>query len=213
MGIGRAPLAPLAAVAALLVGAPPALAQLASSVSIGVACSVTAPTSEEAGTDLGPSFVLRLRGGPGFGPYLGFNWFTSPVDTPVGGQRVRLGDVSVRPLLLGVGYGRPLSRRLKWTASLGMGIAFVHARGTGALKDALAQAGVTGVGVKSSDTFAWRVGTGLWVDLSRSVGLNVSIGYLGVQPEITITSSAGDLRRRLDLGSVVTSVGVAYGVF
>jgi outer membrane protein W len=213
MGVGGILRTSLAAVAALLLAAPPAPAQSASSVSVGLGLSVTTPTSADAGTDVGPSFVLRLRGGRGFGPYIGFNWFTTPVRTGVAGQRVHLGDVSVRPLLLGATYGHPLSRRLKLTASAGIGIAFAHARGTGDLKNAYAALGITGVGVKASDAFAWRLGTGVWIDLSRSVGMNLSIGYLGVQPEITITSGAGDHRRRLDLGSVVTSVGFTYGIF
>jgi hypothetical protein len=199
--------------AALLIAVPSAFAQEASSVSIGLACSFTMPTNPAAGSDAGPALLLRLRGDHGFGPSLALNWFTTPLRTEVGGQQVELGKVSVRPLLFGVGYGHHLSRRLKWNVSAAAGIAFAHARGTGTLKEAFERLGVEQVGVRVPDSFAWRVGAGLWVDLGARVGMRVSVGYLGVQPEITITSSAGDRRRPVDLGSIVTSVGFTYGVF
>ena len=163
--------------------------------------------------DAGPAFLIRLRSDHGFGPSFALNWFTTRLHTDAGGRRVELGKVSIKPLLFGVGYGRHLSRRLKWYATAGAGIAFANARDTGSLKEALERLGAGPVGVKVSDSFAWRVGGGLWIDLSARVGMLVSVGYLGVQPEITITTGVGDRRQSVDLGSVVTSVGFTYGIF
>jgi hypothetical protein len=199
--------------AALLIAAPSAFAQEASSVSIGLACSFTMPTNPAAGNDAGPSVLLRLRGDRGFGPSLALNWFTTPLRTEVGGQQVELGKLSVRPLLFGVGYGHHLSRRLKWNVSAAAGIAFAHARATGTLKEAFERLGLGQVGVRVPDSFAWRVGTGLWIDLSARFGMVVSVGYLAVQPEITVTTSTGDRRHPVDLDSIVTSVGFTYGIF
>jgi hypothetical protein len=200
-------------VAALLITAPPILAQAASSVSVGAGLSVTTPTNEAAGTDVGAGFVIRLRGGNGFGPSIGMSWFTTPVFTDVGGQQVELGRLSVRPLMFGVGYSRGVSRRLEWGASLAAGVAFGHVRRTALLKAAFGRLGIGQVGAKMDDTFAWRVNTGLWIDLGNRFGLNLSVGYLGVQPGVTITTDAGDTRRTIDLDSVITSVGFTYGIF
>lgn len=213
MGRVRGVSAFLVTAATLLVAAPPALAQADAYLSIGAGVSVTSPTNESAGTDIGPGFVIRLRGAQGIGPSIGMSWFTTPVRLDVAGQPVELGRVSVRPLMLGVGYSHDLSRRLVLNASLAAGIAFGHARGTGALKEALARQGVGRVGVRVADSFAWRANAGIWIDLGQDFGLNLSLGYLGVQPGITITSDAGDIRRRIDLGSIVTSVGFTYGIF
>jgi hypothetical protein len=213
MGVGRPFLASLAAVAALLWAAPPASAQEASSVSLGVGVSVTTPTNDAAGTDVGPGVVIRLSGSDGFGPTIGLSWFTTPLHTDVDGERVELGNVSVRPLMFGVGYTREISRRLSWHASLAAGIAFANARGTGALKGAFERLGVGQVGVQVSDTFAWRTGAGLWVDLGPRFGMSLSLAYLAVRPEITITTGVGDRRHSVDLASIVTSVGFTYGIF
>jgi hypothetical protein len=174
---------------------------------------VTVPTSPEAGTDIGPSVVIRLRGSEGFGPSFALNWFTTPLQTEVGGREVELGKVSVRPLLFGVGYSRRITYRSRLLASIGAGVAFAHARDTGTLKQAFDQLGLGPVGVKVSNSFAWRATGGLWVDLGRRFGLIVSLGYLGVQPEITITAPGADIRYPIDLGSVVTSVGFTFGIF
>ena len=174
---------------------------------------MTAPTNPAAGVDAGPGFVIRLRGDEGFGPSFGLQWFSTPVKTTAAGRPTELGTVYVRPLLFGIWYGHHLNARLKWFASAGAGPAFCHARGTAELKQAFEQLGLGPAGVKVSDPFAWRVNAGLWMDLGPRFGIIVSLGYLGVRPEISITTNAGDTRYRIDLGSIVTSVGFTYGIF
>jgi len=213
MGVRRTLFVLFVASAGALAAAPPVVAQGAATVSVGLACSVTMPTSPDAGTDVGPSVVIRLRGGEGFGPSFALNWFTTPLRTEVGGQEVELGRVSVRPLLFGVGYSRHITYRLRWHTSIGAGVAFAHARGTGTLKGAFERLGLGPVGVKVSNSFAWRATAGLWIDLGPRLGMTVSLGYLGVRPEITITARDADIRYPVDLGSIVTSVGFTFGIF
>lgn len=214
MTLGRPLFAFVTALAALLLAAPPARAQADSSVSLGIGFSVTTPTNDAAGTDVGPGFVIRLRSGRGgFGPTIGMSWFNTPVHTDVRGEQVELGSVSIRPLMFGAGYRHELSRRLNWNSALAVGIAFGHARGTSALKEAFERLGLGPAGVKVANSFAWRVSTGLWIDLGPRFGMVVSVGYLGVQPDITITTATGNMRRSIDLSSVVTSAGITYGIF
>jgi hypothetical protein len=200
--------------AALLIAAPPAVAQEASAVSLGLSWSVTAPTSPSADADVGPGVLLRLRGSQGIGPSVAFNWFSTPVRTTVDGKPAYLGRVRLRPLMAGIGYSRQLGRKLKWSATADAGIAFARARATGGLEQAYAERlGVGQVTVAAHDAFAWRVNGSLWMDLGPRYGLVVSLGYLGVRPEIAVVTSAGTTRGRVDVGSVVTSVGFAYGIF
>jgi outer membrane protein W len=200
-------------VAALLLAVPPtAFAQEASSVSLGLGITVTTPRNDAAATDIGAGIAIRLRG-RGMSPSIGMSWFTTRVHTDVAGQQVEMGRIAVRPLMVSVGYSREMSRLLSWYTSLAGGIALGHVRETGALKQAYARLGVGQVGVKMADAFAWRVNTGVWFDLGNDFGLNFSVGYLGVQPGITITTDAGATRRSVDLGSVVTSIGFTYGIF
>jgi hypothetical protein len=208
-GFGRT----LLVLASLLSLSPPVLAQTDAAASLGLALSIKSPTSRSADADVGPALVLRLKGEEGVGPSIGFNWFATRVTTTVDGREVALGRLNVKPVMLGAAYGRQLLPRIRADVSVEGGIAFTNVRGTGALRDAYAQAGVTNVGVSVSNPFAWRAQLTGWFDISSRYAITASIGYLGVRPTVTIDSSAGQRRETLGLGSIVTSVGFAYGIF
>ena len=65
------------------------------------------PTIRAARLSLGSgSFgpVLRLRTGPGFGPTIGFDWFSIFVDMQAGDRKVYVGEMRVRPVMGGIAY-------------------------------------------------------------------------------------------------------------
>lgn len=200
-------------VAALLAAAPLAHAQSEATVSLGVGFAVTSPTNDAAERDAHPILLLRLRGEPGVGPTVGFGWFASSVRTAIGGNETFLGKVRVRPVMAGASYSRQRGR-LSAGVSLEAGYAFAHVSDTGAARrEYLRQPGVTDVAISVSDAPAWRASASVWFDLGARYGLVASVGYLGVRPTVTTRSNLATTRERLNLGSVVTSVGIAYGLF
>jgi hypothetical protein len=205
-------LLPLATVAALLAMAPPLLAQERAPVSLGIGVSVVSPTSDAAQRNVKPALLLRLQGTGTVGPSIAFSWFSSAVRTAVGGDDTDLGKIVVRPVMAGVALARR-SGRVTFTTSLESGYAFVQIRDTGAAKRAYERLGAAGVGIRASGTLAWRTMLSAWYDISDRHGVVASVGYLGVRPEVTTSSSLGESSRRVNLGSVVVTVGVSYALF
>ena len=198
---------------ALLAAAPPAEGQTDSSIALGLSFGVTDPLDGQADTSARPGILLRLRGSAGLGSTIGFHWFSSAVRNTIAGQEVPLGRVTVRPVMFGPEYVWE-SGRLSVAASLQAGVAFTKIRDTGRAKQAYeGGAGLTGVGLGVSNAFAWCPNLSAWVDLGPRFAVMASLGYLGVRPTLTTTSSAGTMREKLDLGSVVTSVGIVYALF
>lgn len=199
--------------AALLAAAPPARAQSDASVALGLSFAVTNPADASAETASRPRLLLRLRTPPGLGSTIGFNWFSSAVRTTIGGQETDLGRIGVRPVMVGPAYTVEHGR-VTAVFSLQAGYAFTNIRDTGSAKREYQKLlGPGPVGIKAENAFAWCPNASLWLDLSSRYGLMVSVGYLGVRPTIATTSSLGTVKKTVDLGSIVTSVGIAYAIF
>lgn len=52
-----------------------------------------------------------------------------------------------------------------------------------------------------------------WVDLSRKVGLNISLGYMIARPDVTVSSSLGRDTRAIRADVLMFKVGAVYSVF
>jgi len=205
---------PLFLAAALFVGAaPPALAQTDSSIALGLSFAVTTPTNPDAESNSRPGLLLRLRNSPGLGSAVGFQWFTSAVRTTIAGEETYLGRISVRPVMAGPEYIWERGR-VSASVSLQAGYAFTNIRDTGRAKQVYESGlGVSGVGIGASNAFAWCPNVSLWFDLNPRYAVMASVGYLGIRPTVTTTSSGGTTRERVNLGSVVTSIGIVYAIF
>lgn len=212
LNTSRPPRRVLFAVALLLFAARSASAQSAASVSLGLSFSMTAPTNAQAQNDFGPGLILHFRPHEGPGAGIGFNWFSANVRGRVDGQDVWLGRVTVRPIMAGASWTWQRGRFAP-ALSLQAGYAFVNIRDTGEAKRAYLQLGARRPGLSASNALAWCSSASVWIDLGPRYGLVASIGYEGVQPTLTTTSSLGTRRQKVNLGSVVTTVGFAYGIF
>lgn len=200
--------------AALPLAAPPALAQSDSSVALGLAFAVTSPTNTAAADHVRPALLLRLRGSSGLGPSVGFHWFATNVRTTIAGRQAYLGKVSIRPVMFGATFSRHFSR-MAAGVSLQAGYAFTKVRNTGEARQEYARVfGSEHVGMHASNAFAWSTGFSTWFELGARCGLLASVGYVGVRPTVHVTAGdAGATRQRLNLGSVVTTFGLVFGVF
>jgi hypothetical protein len=190
-----------------------ACAQSATKVGLGLSFTRVAPTSDDATPSIGPGVLLRLRTERGVGPAVGLSWFSSTVGATIDGQATDLGRIDVRPVMVGVRCTRPVGT-VYADVALEAGYAFTSVRGTGLATRAYTERlGARDVSVTVSNAFAWKGSLSVWHELGRRWGVMASVGYLGVGPAVTTTSSLGSDRRKVNLGSVVTSVGITYGVF
>ena len=70
-----------------------------------------------------------------------------------------------------------------------------------------------GRAIAVTNSFAWRPGAWVWYDIFPRVGLNVFGGYLFTRPELTFADDESISSRRVNAGTAILSVGVAYWVF
>ena len=144
---------------------------------------------------------------------MGLSWFSTVVETTIADREETLGRLNVRPVLFGASYGRQFSR-FKWDVSLAGGYAFANIRDTGRAKRAYASAlGTSNVGLRASGALAWRANLSFWREIGQRWGVLTSVGYLGVRPRVSTRTSAGTFSERVNAGSIVTTVGLTYGIF
>ncbi len=173
-------------------------------VGLGGSVRLTRPseTTLERTLVVGP--LLRLRPRNGLGPTVAFNWTNTGIETGPGG-RPGLAAIGLRPVMGGVELGSVRGRF--WAgASVVAGYSFNK------LNVDTARVG-PGRAIAVGNSFVWRPGAAVWIDVTRRIGINVFGGYLFTSPKVTFASDTSIATERVDAGSVVVSVGVAYWIF
>ena len=173
-------------------------------VGLGASVRVTRPSEATLGGALAVGPLLRLRPRNGMGPAIAFNWTNTEIETgPTG--RPGLAAIQLRPVMAGVEYGVVRGR-------LAVGASAVGGYSFNRLGVDTARAG-PGRAIAVGNGFVWRPGAVLWADVTPRVGVNVFGGYLFARPKVTFASDASIATERVNAGSVVVSVGVAYWIF
>ena len=153
------------------------------------------------GLTLGP--LVKLGSGRGFGPAVGFDWFSASVEST--GSSPNTARIRVKPIMAGVGYtlaGDSVSAAF----SVVGGYAF------NSLKEVEPDASL-GLPLDIGNSVVWRPGVSIWVDTSRRTALNVSIGYVFTRLRLTALDD-GRLRERTQRGdALLVRAGVVYRLF
>ena len=173
-------------------------------VGLGASVRVSRPSEAALGRALAVGPLLRLRPRNGLGPAVAFNWTNAEIESGPGG-RPGLAAMRLRPVMGGVAFGAARGR--VWAgASVVAGYSFNR------LRVDTARAG-PGRAVAVGNSFVWRSGAAVWVDVTRRIGINAFGGYLFTSPELTFADDASVVTERLRANSAVASVGVAYWIF
>ncbi|MGE3274616.1 MAG: BON domain-containing protein [Vicinamibacterales bacterium] len=147
--------------------------------------------------------LVRLGSGEGLGPAIAFDWFRTTVQASPSGDAAS--DVSVRPLMAGLGY--TLSRgRFSVSPSLVAGYSF-----NGLTVPTDGRAGRLAVGVDNG--FVWRPGVSVWIDTSRRTAVNVSLGRVMTALDLTFVEGGRLSARTVDADTTVVHVGLVYKLF
>ena len=147
----------------------------------------------------------------GWGPSFGLNWFTGDIDVQVDGVRTTIGEVKVRPVMVGIGYTLD-GGRARTTVSLVGGYAFTRARVTAALPEG------TTASISITDSWVVRPNVGVTVALTKRLALVGSIGYIYTNPTITVDvtrlgRTAGSASGAYRADYVNITVGTAVSIF
>ncbi len=202
----------------LTFAAAPAHAQIESRFAIGAELTIAA-TDHAADQDRGHSSAfpeLLWRFGdiqPGFGPHWGLNWYSLDIDRPVGGASTDIGELKVRPIMVGYGYTW-LRDRHAISANLLGGYAFGSMKLSDAAPDVYqARTGARATDAGASNTVVLRPEIDYWYDINKLFGLNVNAGYMIARPDVTITTTAGVDRRTARADQFQLRVGLVYSIF
>jgi len=142
-----------------------------------------------------------------------FNWFDTGVNQPIAGEKVDLGHIRIRPFMSGYGYTWTRGRTVI-TAEVVAGYAFASFDLDPAAGDAYrARLGARSVTTDAGNTFVVNPGVVVWHDLTKRIGLKVSGGFMVARPSVTMISSLGEDKRRINADTIIISVGVVHKIF
>jgi hypothetical protein len=149
----------------------------------------------------------------GWGWRFGFNWYSTDIGGLVAGQPVQLGELHVRPIMVGYGYTRKAGR-LAVSANFLAGYAFNKfslddRAGAEYLVATVNQAVSSG----AQNTVVMLPEVSMWRDLNEKVGLTVSVGYMFARPEVSVETTGGIYRHSVRADMVRIKVGAVYSVF
>jgi hypothetical protein len=149
----------------------------------------------------------------GWGWAWGLHWYGTDIERSVGGSSVDFGHLRVRPFMAGYGYTQVIGRTAITGKLLG-GFALTSISLNPLAADAYVdRLGARSVQADSGMTWVTRSGVDVWHDLNRKFGLHISTGYVIARPNVTVTSSLGEDKRRVRADVFTLSVGLAYSVF
>jgi hypothetical protein len=197
----------------LVLCAVPAAGQIDAEMGLGGGVAFYQPVDDMAHDSAGFAFIYRLGKPEGLRPTFGFNWYSLDFDAVVGGQRVRLGALRIRPIMGGYGYWVTRDR-VSLAATVIAGLAFNSFDTADAARLAYDRnLDELLLRINASPAPAARAEIGVWYDLTSRFGLLGSVGYVAARPRITTTTESGRESRRLRADAVKLQIGLVYGLF
>jgi hypothetical protein len=172
-------------------------------LAVGLSIGWSGPTASSLGSSVGVGPLFRFGSGRGFGPAIAFEWFA----TEIAGSSSEgvTSRVHVRPLMGGVSYTLG-TNRVSMAPSIVGGIAFnsLTVPETGEAR---------GVAVEVRNSFIWRPGVSVWVDVNGRIAVNLSGGYAFTRLSVTFLEGTELRRRDVSGDTAIVHAGVAYKLF
>lgn len=197
-------------------GLPPGevCAQSTGKVAIGANVSAKRAASSDSRGHNSIGLLWRLgHGREGWGWKYGINWFSAEIDRSLDGEHREFGHLRIRPILGGYGYTHVMGNK-KVSANLMGGYAFtsftVHDTFDLAYRTAHS---VESIDTSAANTFVLKPEVSTWFDLSEKIGLNISASYMIARPQVTVSSSLGRDRQRIQTDTFSIKAGLVYSIF
>lgn len=172
------------------------------------------PMPRNSDIDSSWKFSPAIRNTPrraGWAPSFGLNWFRGDISVPVGGQRITIGEVKVRPVMAGISYSFRTGRALTSLSFVG-GYAFTSARVTAALP------ADTTATIDIGRSWVVRPNIGVVFPLTRRLALTASAGYIFAKPVVTFSVTQLGQGQSRASGSLSgdyanLTVGLSFSIF
>lgn len=185
---------------------------------LGVALKGTVTPGIDTNNALDPTFVWRWRGRGSrvddrWAPAYRLSSFNSRVTSQLGARELPIGDMKLRPLMLGLDYKMP---RGKWNWAAGMSVGWsmnsldIPWQYRAGAADAV---GANDLWADVHNSFVWGPRLKGWYDVNRRLSYMVESAYLVTRPEIDVRANGRLTTRRLNADGFIVKAGVVYGIF
>ena len=184
--------------------------RLLDGLAIGPGLDVIVPTNGRASVAAVPRLSIRFASGEGWAPTIGFGWFDTGIDGDQFGGRRRIGELQLRPVMLGARYTwvrEPFSYDVSGTA----GWSFSDFDLDGDVAETLR--GQEPIRAEADTSLAWKIQGGVWYDYTDRVAFRGTVGYFRCAPEITLTYGSQSRRFSQSANAIQLGASVVYRIF
>ena len=185
---------------------------------IGVGIKSTATPGPGSSSSLLPELVWRWRGkapetSAHFKPAFRMGAFSSEIAHGFAGATLPVGDVHVRPFMVGVDYKLPRGR---WEWSIGMAAGWA-VNGVDVGPDHAARAasvlGTTDLWVDIHNSVAWGPRLQAIYDVNDRVSFIMNTSYVSTRPRLDVRADGRFSTTRLNADALMLTFGVVYAIY
>jgi hypothetical protein len=179
-------------------------------LAIGPGLDVIVPTSGSASVAVVPRLSIRFPSDGGWAPTLGFGWFDTAIDGDQFGRDERMGELQLRPIMIGARYTW-LRGDYSFDVAATAGPSFTDFDLDGEVaRTIFAGQEVT---AEASTSLAAKVQGGVWYDYNDRVSFRGTLSFFRCSPEITVNAGAQNRRFTQSAHTIQFGASVVYRIF
>lgn len=185
---------------------------------LGVSLKGTITPGIDTDNSINPTFVWRWRGKGSrtddrWSPAYRLSSFSSQVSSQLGSRELPVGDVKIRPLMIGIDYKMPRGN-WNWAGGMSAGWALNQVETRWEYRAVATDlAGADDLWVDVHNSFVWGPRLKGWYDVNRRVSFMVESAYLVARPQLDVRANGVMSTRRLNLDALILKAGIVYGIF
>ncbi len=184
---------------------------------VGVSLKGTVSPGSDTDSSLNPTFVWRWRGKGSrtddrLSPSYRLSSFRSVVHSQIGSRDLEVGEVKVKPLMVGLDYKMPRGK-WNWATGMSVGWAMNNVEVPWEMRAISESLGTQDLWVDVHNSLVWGPRLKGWYDHDRRLSFMVESAYLVTRPEIDVRSNGVTRTRRLNADALIIKAGIVYGIF
>jgi hypothetical protein len=184
--------------------------RLLAGLALGPGLDVVVPTNGRASVAAVPRLSIRFASREGWAPTIGFGWFDTGIDGDQFGGSRRIGELQIRPIMLGARYTW-VREAISYDVSGTAGWSFSDFDLDGDVAETLR--GQEPIRAEANTSVAWKIQGGVWYDYTDRVAFRGTIAYFRCTPEVTLTYGGQSRRFSQSANAIQLGASVVYRIF
>jgi hypothetical protein len=184
---------------------------------LGVSLKGTVSPGSDTDSSLKPTFVWRWRGRGSriddrLSPAYRLSSYSTVAHSQFLNQDFEIGEVKVRPLMLGLDYKMPRGK-WNWAAGFSLGWAMNNVEVPWQMRAIAETAGTQDLWVDVHNSLVWGPRLKGWYDVNDRLSYMVESAYLVTRPELDVRANGVTTSRRLNADAFILKAGIVYGIW